>query len=88
MNGCAASWLAAAQKRLTVALVADRKRFGAKAVAAAQAAWISYRNAECRAQASVYKGGSIYPLIFLTCEEALTDARTTQIERDLAHTSH
>ena len=85
MSGCAALWLKSANARLTVALHAAQKRFGSSVIRASQAAWVVYRNAECSAQASLYRGGSIYPLIYLTCEEALTDARTTQLQRDLAN---
>jgi uncharacterized protein YecT (DUF1311 family) len=85
MNGCAALWLKSADARLTVALHAAQKRFGSSVVHASQSAWVTYRNAECSAEASIYRGGSIYPLIYLTCEEALTDARTTQLASDLAH---
>jgi uncharacterized protein YecT (DUF1311 family) len=88
MNGCAALWLKEADVRLAVALDAARTRFGSSFVRASQSAWVVYRNAECSAQASLYRGGSIYPLIYLTCEEALTDARTTQVQSDLANAPH
>ena len=55
---------------------------------ASQAAWIAYRNAECRLQAALYAGGSIHPLVYLTCEERLTDIRTTQVQSDIANVSH
>ena len=84
MNACADRWLVAAQARLTAELARARTRFGAAAVNASELAWVSYRNAECRLQAGRYAGGSIYPLVTLTCWEALTDARTAQLERDLS----
>jgi uncharacterized protein YecT (DUF1311 family) len=86
MNRCAGLWLTRAEARLGPALAAYRRRFGASVVNASEAAWLAYRNAECRAQASLYRGGSIYPLVVLTCEERLTDTRTAQIESDLAST--
>jgi uncharacterized protein YecT (DUF1311 family) len=88
MNACAQLWLTAAQKRLTTAVGKARARFGQSLVSASQAAWMSYRNAECRLQASLHAGGSIHLFIYLTCEEGLTDARTTQIDRDVATTPH
>jgi uncharacterized protein YecT (DUF1311 family) len=86
MNRCAEIWLTRAEARLGTALAAYRRRFGASVVNASEAAWLAYRGAECRAQASLYRGGSVYPLVVLTCEKRLTDTRTAQIESDLAST--
>jgi uncharacterized protein YecT (DUF1311 family) len=84
MDGCARLWLTAAQKRVTAALASARRRFGTAALNASELAWVAYRNAECRLRASCYSGGSISPLLYLTCAEALTDARTAQLDHDLA----
>lgn len=87
MNQCAIIWLAHAQARLSKALRLERKKLPKKFVDASEAAWISYRNAECALEAEIYHGGSIYPLIVFTCEERLTDARTAQIQSDIANAS-
>ena len=87
MNQCARIWLFDAQARLSKALRLERKKFPTKFVDASEAAWISYRNAECGLQASINSEGSIYPLIVFTCEERLTDARTAQILSDIANAS-
>ncbi|MGR3491823.1 MAG: lysozyme inhibitor LprI family protein [Shimia sp.] len=42
----------------------------------AQRAWITYRDAACVVESDLAKGGSIQPLIFTTCAEELTRART------------
>jgi uncharacterized protein YecT (DUF1311 family) len=81
-------WLSNAQGRLSKALRLERKKFPKKFVDASEAAWIAYRNAECGLQAAIYSGGSIYPLIVLTCEEHLTDSRTAQVQSDIANASH
>lgn len=84
MNECAALWLSNAQTGLSRALARERKRLPVKSVNASQAAWITYRNAECRAEAAPYRGGSVYPLIYLNCQVSLTEARTTQIQHVIA----
>lgn len=84
MDRCATSTLAAAERRLAAALRAERARYGATAVRAAQTRWLSFRSAECRLEASPDKGGSIYPLVYATCELTLTRARIAQV-RQVTH---
>ena len=88
MNQCAGRWLSNAQARLSKTLTLARLKLGRKPVDASETAWIAYRNAECRLQAARYAGGSIYPLVYLTCEERLTDTRTAQVQSDIANVSH
>jgi uncharacterized protein YecT (DUF1311 family) len=88
MNECAGAWLSKAQARLATALVKEKTKFAPTVVDSAQAAWVAYRNAECRMQASVYTGGSIYPLIYLICEEGLTDTRTLEVQAATANVPH
>jgi uncharacterized protein YecT (DUF1311 family) len=49
---------------------------------AAQRAWLSYRDAHCRADGYSARGGSLEPLLVSTCKTALTEARTVEL-RDL-----
>jgi len=51
----------------------------------AQRAWITFRDAHCRSEGYVARGGSLEPLLVSTCKTALTEARTEQL-RELAKT--
>ena len=42
---------------------------------AAERAWITYRDAECRSQSAVYEGGSMQPLVISLCLTELTRQR-------------
>lgn len=46
---------------------------------AAQRAWITYRDAACDAEAALYDGGSIQPMVRATCLERLTRARSDDL---------
>ena len=41
----------------------------------AQTAWDSYRSVQCRAEASQFEGGSLQPVVYLSCRLTLTQAR-------------
>ena len=45
----------------------------------AQRAWLSYRDAHCRSEGYYARGGSLEPLLVLTCKSALTIARTAEL---------
>lgn len=45
----------------------------------AQRSWIAYRDLACKAEAAVYQGGSIAPMIRSLCVERLTRARTADL---------
>ncbi|MGD1903442.1 MAG: lysozyme inhibitor LprI family protein [Geitlerinemataceae cyanobacterium] len=51
----------------------------ATALAEAQLAWAEYRDAECEFATSAYMGGSIAPLIYHDCRQALTAARADEL---------
>jgi len=44
-----------------------------------QRAWLTYREATCRAQGDVTAGGSITPLNILLCLTGITDLRTKEL---------
>lgn len=46
---------------------------------AAQRAWLAYRDAACLVHASPYEGGTIQPMVRLTCLSELTAARTRML---------
>ena len=50
---------------------------------AAQEAWVKFSEADAKATAESYRGGSIYPLIYLNAKEESTLARTAQLARQL-----
>lgn len=41
----------------------------------AQQAWLSYRDAQCKAAEQQYQGGTMAPMIFSQCMKTLTDQR-------------
>jgi uncharacterized protein YecT (DUF1311 family) len=45
----------------------------------AQRAWITFRDAACRAEGYVFFGGSIRPLVVSNCLERMTRARTEDL---------
>ena len=57
-------------------------------VVASEKAWSTYRAQECKLEASIYKGGTVYPLINENCELALTRSRVAQIETVISNGSH
>ena len=46
----------------------------------AQLAWLKYRDLDCKFSADRFKGGSIAPLIYSSCQETLTKQRTTLLK--------
>lgn len=50
-----------------------------EALLKAQRAWLAYRDAACEVQASPFEGGSIQPLVRLTCLSEVTAARTRML---------
>lgn len=53
---------------------------GKQSLTDAELAWISFRDLDCDFARDQYEGGSIAPLIYYSCLEALTELRTTEIE--------
>jgi len=85
MNICSYQDYQAADVELneTYAWAMDRaKGYGqtaADALRTAQRAWIPYRDAACEAEAVLYEGGSIQPLIMSSCLANLTRQRTDEM---------
>ncbi|NDU99981.1 lysozyme inhibitor LprI family protein [Pseudoroseicyclus tamaricis] len=46
---------------------------------AAQRLWIEFRDAACAAEAALYEGGSMAPMVESTCYTRLTEARTQDL---------
>ena len=53
-----------------------------KALVEADNAWLKYRDRDCRASALRYEGGSIEPVVELTCRYELTKQRIQALEQD------
>jgi uncharacterized protein YecT (DUF1311 family) len=51
----------------------------AKLLIAAQRAWIGYRDADCAFSSAANAGGSIYPMVYSICLEAVTKERTKEL---------
>jgi uncharacterized protein YecT (DUF1311 family) len=47
---------------------------------AAERLWLSYRKSNCEAEASVYEGGTIQPLIRLRCMARVTRERAAELK--------
>ena len=50
---------------------------------AAQRAWLKYRDAECKFEVSGLDGGSVQPMIYSQCLDALTQSRTKGLSQFL-----
>jgi uncharacterized protein YecT (DUF1311 family) len=58
------------------------RKYAASAVVdlkAAQDAWVTYRDLECKAEAGQEAGGSIQPTVLANCMESITRARIQQL---------
>ena len=53
----------------------------------AQLAWIKYRDAACFYESDKYRGGSIQPLIRLSCMSTLTKERNAHFKNELKNPS-
>jgi uncharacterized protein YecT (DUF1311 family) len=47
---------------------------------AAEQAWLRYRDTQCRYEAGMYDGGSLYSAVYTTCAKRLTDARIKELQ--------
>ena len=70
----------AALKAADAELPADLKG-GEKALLEAQRAWITFRDAECKAEGYPMRGGSAEPLLVYGCLSTLTRERTATLAR-------
>jgi uncharacterized protein YecT (DUF1311 family) len=54
----------------------------------AQLAWLKFRDTDCKFSADRFKGGSIAPLIYSSCQEGLTKERTRSLKNYLEMTEN
>lgn len=87
MNQCADATLRAAEqalkRRYQRALHNARDKEASAKLQAAQQAWKRYRDAHCAWQADAARGGSLAPLLALSCHEAMTGVRALKISNDM-----
>ena len=53
------------------------------ALTTAQRAWLAFRDAECKLEASAVEGGTAQPMIYSQCLSRLTQLRTEQLQKRL-----
>ena len=46
---------------------------------AAQRAWLAYRDAQCRSEGFLARGGSMHPMLVSQCKAYMTELRTEQL---------
>ena len=84
MNMCAAKRFRAADAELNkvynrlVSKLGDAAGQLAK-LKAAEVSWLKYRDDNCDYEASFFEGGSMKPLIYSSCMERMTKARTAEL---------
>lgn len=59
---------------------ADKRVGWAASLLEAQRGWLRYRDAHCALEGYEARGGSLEPLLILTCKAELTRARTRQLK--------
>lgn len=73
--------VAAEMKRRDADMARDGGRPGYFAqLLAAQRAWLAYRDAHCASEGYLTRGGSMEPMMILTCKTALTETRTAELQ--------
>src|SRR5580704_1609053 len=56
----------------------------AERLAKVQQLWTEYREANCSAERALYRGGSAAPVIYVACLDAMTRARTEELQQTYA----
>lgn len=74
---------AAGLKRVRDELYADLEPRSRTKFRAAERAWLGYRKTNCDAEASIYEGGTIQPLIQLRCSTRLTLERAVELKAQI-----
>lgn len=83
MNRCAGAGYAAQDRKLNQVYAAYRARLPAaqaQQLAAAQKAWIAFRDADCAFVGSSVAGGSVYGMVLNGCLEDRTRQRVKELE--------
>jgi len=86
LNERADERLIKAQERLQEVIAGIDERVGdsgSQALLSGQSTWKNYSTSQAKAAASSYEGGSIYPLIYMSELESLTNERTARLQAEL-----
>lgn len=86
LTACAARELRAAAaelKRVRDELSADLEPRSRVKLRASERLWLQYRKTNCDAEASIYEGGTIQPLIELRCMARLTRGRAAELRAQI-----
>jgi len=78
MNECAGAAYQKADKTLNQVY---RQLEKTPELVASEKAWIAFRDAECKYQASGFEGGSMQPMVYANCLQSLTEDRIKQLEQ-------
>lgn len=70
-------------KRVRAELYKDLEPRSRVKLRAAERLWLSYQKSNCDAEASIYEGGTIQPLIQLRCMTRLTQERTGELKAQI-----
>lgn len=80
LRHCSSTQLRQADSTLALYYETALRRAAAPAaLRTAQAQWVRFRDADCRALADEHQGGSLAPIVAMQCRAALAQARTHEI---------
>lgn len=86
MNVCAERKFKAADAELNRVYnrLASKLDEGARTrLKATEVSWLKYRDDNCDYESSLYEGGSMRPLIYSSCMERMTKARTAELREQI-----
>ena len=86
MNVCAEERFRAADvalNRVYGQLAAKEEGDSRAKLKAAEVSWLKYRDDNCAYEAAGFEGGSMQPLVYFSCRERMTKARTNELREQL-----
>ena len=87
MAQCFAGARASSGEKLTAVynqLLGKLERDDADRLAKVQRLWTEYREENCSAERALYQGGSAAPVVYSACMDAMTRARTKELQETYA----
>ena len=84
LDACAGEQTQATEHALSRALATESEYLDFRLVEDAQRHWETYASAECKAEASQYIGGTIYPMIVSSCVGSLAQQRLNEVQATLS----
>jgi uncharacterized protein YecT (DUF1311 family) len=83
IEGCAEHKILALDKKidaLNAQIYAKLTRTGRSDFIATNTDWVAYRNEACTAEASIYSGGTIQPIVYANCEVSIDGTHVTELK--------